>query len=57
MYDMELYSNFNLHARFLGDQKAIAFLIPSSATFIKTIIALDSKQELMDLKKHIEKIY
>lgn len=54
---MELYTNFTKHARFLGDQKALVFLTPSTALTIKSIIVVESKQELMELKRSLEKIY
>lgn len=56
-FDFELYSNFPNYTKYIGDLKALIFLAPSQKNCLKVMLVLESKAELSELKKQIDKIY
>jgi hypothetical protein len=56
-FDFELYSNFPNYIKYIGDLRALIFLAPCQKDCRKMMLVFESKAELSELKKHIDKIY
>lgn len=54
-FDMEIYTNFLNYARFVGDCHAMHFWLPTESKTLRAMIVVESKEELMLLKKSLEK--
>lgn len=56
-FDFELYSNFPNYTKYIGDLRCLIFLAPSQKNCLKIMFIVESKTELSELKKQIDKIY
>ena len=52
-----MYSNFPTYTKYIGDLKCLIFLAPSQKNCLKIMLVLESRSELSDLKKQIDKIF
>ena len=52
-----MYTNFPNYTKYIGDLRCLIFLAPSQKNCLKIMFVLESKTELSDLKKQIDKIY
>lgn len=52
---MEIYSNFLNYSRFIGDTCAMVFILPTNNKEMQVMMVLESKEELMGLKRALEK--
>lgn len=56
-FDFELFSNFPNYTKYIGDLRCLIFLAPSQKHCLKIMMILESKAELSELKKQIDKIF
>lgn len=56
-FDFELYSNFQSYTKYFPDTFSLAFMAPSSEKSLKIMFLFENKAELVEIKKHLDRIF